>query len=272
MPVSTSLFDLSGKVVLITGGGTGIGKAIAGAMLAHGAKVLIGGRRSDVIERSVQELGAIQIKDSDEPAVAGVALDVTKHESVDRAVRKAVDVLGGLHITVHAAGVLAKLPTIDLTAETMNELYDLHVTGALRVAQAAQPIFHEQHDGSIIHIASVSSYAALTQVTSYAAAKAAVLGLTRQLATEWAAHGIRTNAIAPGFIPTDINREAIEGTDRGRRIIENTPMARFGRAEEIAGAAVYLASPAGSFVNGHTVVVDGGFLANGVGESVAEWE
>ncbi|WP_428388165.1 SDR family NAD(P)-dependent oxidoreductase [Mucisphaera sp.] len=272
MGVSTRMFDLSGKVALVTGGGTGIGQAIAAALLEHGARVLIGGRRLEVIEETVQELDGIVINDTDEPTVAGVSLDVTKGESVQRAVRKAVDVLGGLHITVHAAGVLAKVPTAELDPAVMNDLYDIHVTGALRLAQAARPIFQEQHEGCVIHLASISSFVGLTEVTAYAAAKSGVLGLTRNLATEWARHGIRTNAIAPGFIPTDINRKAIEGTDRGRRILENTPMARFGTAVEIAGAAVYLASPAGRFVNGHTLVVDGGFLANGVGDSVAEWE
>ncbi|QDU72606.1 SDR family NAD(P)-dependent oxidoreductase [Mucisphaera calidilacus] len=272
MPVTTSLFDLTDKVALVSGGGTGIGKAIAAAFLQHGARVMIGGRRLDVIEQTVQELDALALADSDEPNVAGVTLDVTKTESVQRAVRKTVDVLGGVHIAVHAAGNFAKLPTFDLTTETMADLYDTHVTGALRLAQAAGHIFREQHDGCIINIASISSFMALTEVTAYASAKSALLGLTRNLATEWARFGIRTNAIAPGFIPTDINRKAIVGTDRGRRIIENTPMARFGTADEIAGAAVYLAAPAASFVNGQTITVDGGFLANGVGDATADWD
>ena len=96
--------------------------------------------------------------------------------------------------------------------------------------------------------------------------------MTRSLANEWAKHGIRTNAIAPGFVPTDINRKMIEGTDRGRRIIEHTPMGRFGSGDEIAGAAVFLASPAAKFINGHTIVIDGGYLASCIGDSVAPWE
>lgn len=272
MPVTTSLFDLTDKVALISGGGTGIGKAIAAALIQHGARVMVGGRRTDVIEQTVQELDALTITDSDEPRVAGVALDVTRTDSVERAAKKAFDVLGGLHITVHAAGNFAKLPTVDLTEQMMAEHYDTHVTGALRLAQAAGHYFREQHEGCIINIASITSFKGLTEVTAYASAKSAILGLTRNLATEWAKHGIRTNAIAPGFIPTDLNRKAIEGTDRGRRILENTPMARFGTADEIAGAAVYLASPAGAFVNGQTITVDGGFLANGIGDATADWD
>jgi len=130
---------------------------------------------------------------------------------------------------------------------------------------------HEQHSGCIINIASISSLVDLVEVTAYAAAKNAILGLTRSLASEWAKYGIRTNAIAPGFFPTDLNRSLIEGTDRGRRILEGTPMGRFGKGPEIAGAAIYLASPAASFVNGHTLVVDGGFAGCGVGDSFAPW-
>src|SRR5690606_34009388 len=134
--------------------------------------------------------------------------------------------------------------------------HETHVTGTLRCCQAAGHLFREQHHGCIINLASISSFVDLVGVAPYAAAKNAILGLTRSLSNEWAKYGIRTNAIAPGFIPTDINRKMIEGTDRGRRIIEHTPMGRFGTGEEIAGGAVYLASKAGAFVNGHTLVID----------------
>jgi NAD(P)-dependent dehydrogenase (short-subunit alcohol dehydrogenase family) len=130
----------------------------------------------------------------------------------------------------------------------------------------------EQHDGVIINIASITSFVDLVEVAGYAAAKSAILGLTRTLANEWAQYGIRCNAIAPGFIPTDLNRKLIERTERGRRIMEHTPMARFGDADEVSPAAVFLASPGGRFVNGHTIVVDGGYLACGVGTAVAPWE
>ena len=129
----------------------------------------------------------------------------------------------------------------------------------------------EQHSGCIINVASVSSFVDLIEVAAYAATKNAVLGLTRSLANEWAKHGIRTNAIAPGFVPTCLTRNMVEGTDRGRRILEKTPMGRFGKPEEMAGAAVYLASNAASFVNGHTLVVDGGYQSCGIGDSFAPW-
>jgi len=272
MPITTQLFDLTGRVALVTGGGSGIGKACAEALIAHGAKCILGGRTLDKVEAAAKELDAIGNDSGEDPCCAAVQLDVASGASVERAVRKAVDVFGGLHIAINSAGVMCKKPTFDLTADDANGLYDIHVTGALRVAQAAGHIFREQHDGCIINIASISSYVSLTEVTAYACAKSAMMGLTHSLANEWAKFGIRTNGIAPGFIPTDINRKMIEGTDRGRRILEHTPMGRFGTGDEIAGAAVYLASPAAGFVNGITIPVDGGYLACGIGDSVAPWE
>lgn len=272
MAVKTDLFDLTGKVALVTGGASGIGKAIAQALVEHGARVLVGSRTQEKVDAAAAELDAIADVSGEDPVAAGVALDVTSDASVDRAVKRAVDLFGGLHIVVNSAGVMCKKPTFDLKPEELIDLYNTHVAGALRASQSAGHIFREQHEGCIINICSISSFVDLTEVTAYAAAKNGLLGLTRSLANEWAKYGIRTNGIAPGFIPTDINRKMIEGTDRGRRIIEHTPMARFGTGDEIAGAAVYLASNAGKFVNGHTIVVDGGYLASGIGDSVAPWE
>ena len=272
MPNRLNSFDLSGSVALVAGGASGIGKAIAGGFVQHGARVLVGSRTQEKVETAAEELDGLGDHSGDDPVAAGVQLDVTSNSSVERAVRKAVDVFGRLDIVVNSAGVMLRKPTFDLRPEEFNRIYDVHVTGSLRCAQAAGRIFREQHAGCIINLASISSFADLTEVAAYAAAKNAVLGLTRSLANEWAKYGIRTNAIAPGFIPSDLNRPMIERTDRGRRILEHTPMARFGDAGEIAGAAVYLASPAGSFVNGHTLVVDGGFLASGIGDSEAQWE
>lgn len=268
----SKMFDLTGQTALVTGGAGGIGKAIAAQFVRHGARVLVAGRTLDKVKSAVEELNKLAPPTGDdEPAAAGVKLDVTRQASVDRAVRKAVDTFGRLDILVNAAGNLVRKPTLELDPKVFAELYDAHVTGSLRCAQAAAHLMREQHAGCIINIASVSSFVDLIEVAAYAAAKNAVIGLTRSLANEWAKHGIRTNAIAPGFIPTDINRKMIEGTERGRRILEHTPMGRFGKASEVAGAAVFLASPAASFVNGHTLVVDGGYLASGIGDAVAPW-
>lgn len=272
MPIPTSMFDLTGQVALVTGGGSGIGKACAIALIQHGSKVVLGGRTLSKVEEAAQELNALADAPSDRPAALPVQLDVADDTSCAAAVEAALEAFGGLHTVINSAGIMAKKPTFDLSAEDMNTLYNIHVTGALRVSQAAGKVFREQNAGCIINIASISSYVSLTEVTAYACAKSAMMGLTASLANEWAKHGIRTNGIAPGFIPTDLNRKMIEGTDRGRRILEHTPMARFGTGDEIAGAAVYLASPAASFVNGVTIPVDGGYLASGIGDSVAPWE
>lgn len=271
MAIKTDLFDLTGKVALVSGGASGIGKAIASALVQHGAKVVVGSRTQEKVDAAAKELDALGDSTGTDPVAAGVTLDVQSDKSVQHAVRKTMDLFGGLHILVNSAGVMLKKPTFEIAPEDFNRIYDTHVTGSLRLAQAAGEVFREQHEGCIINLASISSFVDLVEVAAYACAKNAVLGLTRSLANEWAKHGVRTNAIAPGFIPTDINRKMIEGTDRGRRIIEHTPMARFGTGDEIAGAAVYLASPAGRFVNGHTIVVDGGYLASGIGDSVAPW-
>jgi len=267
MPITTDLFDLTGQSVLVTGGGSGIGKACAAAMIRHGAKVMIGGRTVEKLEGAVAELNQL----ADGTVCHAVRLDVADDASAKEAVAETVAKLGGIHAVINSAGTMCKKPTFDLTGDDVNDLYNIHVTGALRVSQAAGEHFKKQESGAIINIASISSFMSLTEVTAYACAKHAMMGLTQSLANEWAKYGIRTNGIAPGFIPTDINRKMIEGTDRGRRILEHTPMARFGSGDEIAGAAVYLASKAGSFVNGITIPVDGGYLASGIGDSVAPW-
>ncbi|MEX2386884.1 MAG: SDR family NAD(P)-dependent oxidoreductase, partial [Phycisphaeraceae bacterium] len=231
MAISTELFDLTGKVAIVTGGTSGIGKAIAAAFVQHGANVLVGSRSQEKVDAAAKELDGIADVSGEDPVAAGVCIDVTNTGSVQRAVRKAVDLFGGLHIVVNSAGLMCKKPSFELTDEEFNDLYNIHVTGSLRVAQTAGHIFREQHEGCIINLASISSFVDLVEVAAYAAAKNATLGLTRSLANEWAKHGIRTNAIAPGFVPTDINRKMIEGTDRGRRILEHTPMGRFGVAE-----------------------------------------
>jgi len=271
MSVNRHLFDLTGRVALVTGGSSGIGRAIAEAFIQHGAKVLIGSRNVEKVEQTARELSQLIEPEDEELFTTGVQLDVTSNQSVERAVRKTVDLFGRLDILVNSAGVILKQPTFEIDSDDFNRIYNTHVTGTLRTCQAAGHLFREQHAGCIINLASISSFVDLVEVTAYAAAKNAVLGLTRSLANEWAKFGIRSNAIAPGFVPTEINRKLIEGTDRGRRILEHTPMGRFGEAREIAGGAVFLASNAASFVNGHTLVIDGGYLASGIGDTVAPW-
>ena len=274
----SKLFDLTGRVALVSGGSSGIGLAIAEAFIDHGAKVVIGSRTADKVKEATEALNARV-----EGSAAGAVLDVQSEDSVAGALAHGVQRFGRVDTAVHSAGVMHKADSAELGSEPFNRLYDIHVTGGLRLVRALAKHLEEtgvsragatapvEPAGSVIFIASITSFAALSGVTAYAAAKSAQLGLIRSLAVDFGGRGIRVNGIAPGFVPTDLNRKMIEGTDRGRRILERTPMARFGTADEIAGAAVYLTAPAGSFVNGHTLVVDGGFLATGLGDAVAPW-
>ena len=171
---------------------------------------------------------------------------------------------GKLDILVNCAGRIQRQPTLEMSETDWNAIIDVNLTGTLRSCRVfAEPML-ERGWGRIVNIASVSSFVALFEVAAYAASKAGVAALTKSLAVEWGPRGVNVNAIAPGFFPTEMNRPLLEGTERGRELLLRSPLGRFGRVEELPGAAVFLASEAASFVNGEVLVVDGGFLASGV--------
>ncbi len=262
-------FSLEGQVALVTGGTSGIGKAIAHALLDAGARVVTGSRSEEKTRDAEAELADGREADR----VRGTRIDVADRGTIDAAVGEAADGLGRIDLLVNCAGTNLKKPTLDLTDEEERGLMETNFFGPLYAAKAVARRMLDQGGPSsgagcnIVNVCSVSSFVALTEVTPYACSKSALLALTRQLAVEWGPSGIRTNAIAPGFIPAEQNREILRSGDRGRRILENTPLERFGSPEETAGAVVYLASPAGRFVNGACLTMDGGFLANGVSEA-----
>lgn len=274
----TSLsFDLTGHTALVTGGTSGIGKAIAHALLDHGANVVVGSRSDEKVNATAQEFAAAY----DEARFLSTKLDVADYATTDAAIAAAVEKFGGLDILINCAGVNKKSPTLDCADADFRWIMDVNFFGAVHAAKAFAQRVIEQNDAgraapaggySIVNIASVTSFLALSEVTAYACSKGAILALTRQLAVEWVKHGIRTTAIAPGFVPADQNRQILKSGDRGRRILENTPQERFGTPEEIASAAVYLCSDAGRFVNGECINVDGGFMIHGVSEAKAESE
>ena len=167
---------------------------------------------------------------------------------------------------VNCAGRTKRVPTLDVTDEDWQAILETNLTGTLRAAQVFGRHMVERRYGRIINIASLSSFVALFEVAAYTASKAAVAALTKSLAIEWAPHGVCVNAIAPGVFRTPLNAGLLDGTERGREFLLRTPMKRFGRLEELAGAAVFLASDAASFVTGEVLVVDGGFLASGVNQ------
>jgi NAD(P)-dependent dehydrogenase (short-subunit alcohol dehydrogenase family) len=254
-------FDISGQVVLVTGGTSGIGRAIALALAESGARVVAGSTNPDKVSAIKNELG-----DQHD----AVRLDVADEKSVREAIAFTVKQFGKLDHVVNAAGVIARKPSLEVSTEEFERIIRTNLTGSFIVAREAakvikdQPAVSKGQRGSILFIASLNSFISLSEVLAYACSKSGVLGLVRGLANEWASLGIRVNGIAPGVFPTDLNRALIEGTPRGAWLKEHTPLNRFGDASELAGAAIYLLSPAASYTTGQTLIVDGGFLAKGV--------
>jgi NAD(P)-dependent dehydrogenase (short-subunit alcohol dehydrogenase family) len=259
--MSYSGFDISGKVCLVTGGTSGIGRAIALGFAASGAKVAVGSSSLAKTEAAAKELGSGHL---------GVQLDVSDAASVKAAVEATVKQFGRLDAVVNAAGVIKRQPSLEMPPEEFARIVNVNLVGNFIVAQAAGRVMKDQtpdargQRGSIVNIASLNSFISLTEVLAYAASKSGVMGLTRGLANEWAQYGIRVNGIAPGVFPTDLNRPLIEGTERGKNLKYHIPLGRFGDADELAAAAIYLISPGASYTSGETIIVDGGFLTKGV--------
>ena len=261
-------FKLDGKVALVTGGTSGIGKAIAEAMLDQGAKVVVGSRSEEKVVSAQADLS----QGRNAADIVATQLDVADRASIDAAFARGIEAFGRIDILINCAGANLKKPTLDVTDEELRWIMDVNLHGPFYACQVfarhiASRGGKSDDNFSIVNVCSVTSFMALSEVTTYACSKGALLALTRQLAVEWTRLGIRTNAVAPGFVPADQNRKILQSGDRGKRILQNTPMERFGTPEEIAGAAVYLCSDAGRFVNGECVKIDGGFMVNGVSDA-----
>src|SRR4051795_12529328 len=232
--------DISGKVCLVTGGTSGIGRAIALGFAQAGARVVAGSTNPDKVSAIKKELGG----END-----GVQMDVSNEKSVAEAVAYTKRKFGRLDAVVNAAGVIKKQPSLEMPVDEFDRIVRINLTGSFIVAQQAGRMMKEQSAdanglrGSIVFIASLNSFISLSEVLAYACSKSGVLGLVRGLANEWASLGIRVNAIAPGVFPTDLNRKLIEGTPRGDWLKGHTPLARFGDPKEVVGAAIYLSSP-----------------------------
>ena len=199
-------------------------------------------------------------------ATLRVPSDVTDRASLEAVLVRSVERFGKVEIMINCAGRTKRVPSLDLPEDDWNAILETNLTGTLRAAQVFGRHMVERGYGRIVNIASLSSFVALFEVAAYGASKAGVAALTRQLAIEWASKGVCVNAIAPGVFRTPLNQNLLDGTDRGREFQLRTPMKRFGKLEELGGAAVFLSSPAASFVTGEVLVVDGGFLASGVNQ------
>lgn len=233
---------MTGRHAVVIGGTSGLGLAIAAGLSEAGVRTIATGRRAEF------------------------SCDVGDRASVDAFRDAALAELGSVDILINCAGRTFRKPTKDVEEVEWEELMDTNVTGMLRTCQAFYEPLKASGRGRIVNVASLSSHVAFHEVAAYGASKAAVLALTRSLGAEWAKDGIRTNALVPGVFVTDLNRALLTGTPRGQELQMRTPLGRFGEADELVGAALFLCSDAVSFITGTSIVVDGGFLASGVNQ------
>jgi 2-deoxy-D-gluconate 3-dehydrogenase len=249
----SAMFDLSGKVALVTGANTGIGQAIAVALATAGADVaLIGRSEASETKSKIEALGRRAII---------VTADLSNIAPVPGIIAQTLGKLGSIDILVNNAGIIRRNDAVDFTEEDWDAVIDTNLKSLFFLSQAVAKEMIAKGSGKIINIASMLTFQGGIRVPSYTASKSGVGGLTKAMANEWAAKGINVNAIAPGYVATN-NTAALQADEtRNRQIVERIPAGRWGKAEDIGGAAVFLASPAADYVNGHILAVDGGWLA-----------
>jgi NAD(P)-dependent dehydrogenase (short-subunit alcohol dehydrogenase family) len=249
-PKLKSAFDLTGQTALITGGGTGLGFGMARCFVSSGAKVVLVGRRKPELEKACALLGANAF------ALTG---DVTQLKSAPALFDSAEKLAGPITVLINNAGVHLKKPAVETSDTDFASVIETHVFGAFALTREAGRRMLPRKAGCVLFTASMTSLMGIPLVVAYSAAKSAYIGMVRALATEWGVHGVRVNAIAPGWIASDMLDKALSGdTSRKAKILGRTPAGRFGEPDDIGWAAVYLASPAAKFVTGVVLPVDGG--------------
>ena len=252
--------SLEGRVAVVIGGTSGIGRALSLGLAQAGADVVSTGRRSEHVNAVAAEIEALGRRTLRQPT------DLGERAQVEALLAACLREFGKVDILVNCAGKITRTPTLTMEETEWRDILETNLTGTLRACQVFGKSMLERGYGRIVNIASLNSFVALNEVAAYAASKAGMVSLTRSLAVEWSRHGVVVNAIVPGVFRTDLNAQLLDSTPRGQELRMRTPMGRFGKTEELVGAAVYLASEAASFTSGQTIVVDGGFLASGVNQ------
>ncbi|MES2339717.1 MAG: 2-dehydro-3-deoxy-D-gluconate 5-dehydrogenase KduD [Pseudomonadota bacterium] len=251
--VTTNPFDLTGRVAVVTGANTGIGQAIALALAAAGADIAAVGRSAAT--ETVEQVRALGRR------AEIVSADLSTIEPVQRVVDETVDKLGGLHILVNNAGIIRRADAVDFSEDDWDAVIDTNLKSVFFLCQAAGRHMIANGGGKIINIASMLTFQGGIRVPSYAASKSGIAGVTKLLANEWATKGVNVNAIAPGYIATN-NTAALQADEvRNKSIVDRIPAGRWGDPGDLGGAAVFLASKASDYVQGHILAVDGGWLA-----------
>jgi NAD(P)-dependent dehydrogenase (short-subunit alcohol dehydrogenase family) len=254
------LLDLNNKTAVVIGGTSGIGLALTKGLAQAGANVVPSGRRTEQVRAAASAVEA-QGRRS-----LTLTCDVTDNSSLEQLLKNVCSEFGSVEILVNCAGRTKRMPTLEFPEPDWDAILETNLNGTVRACRVFGRHMIERRYGRIINIGSLSSFVGLYEVAAYCASKGAVASLTKALAVEWAPYGVCVNAIAPGVLRTDLNAGLLDGTERGREFLMRTPMRRFGQLDELAGAAVFLASDSASFVTGHLLVVDGGILASGVNQ------
>ena len=248
------MFDIKDKVAIVTGANTGLGQAICVAYAKAGAKVLGVARRScDETKAKIDAIGGIFNE---------CTADLSSTTPIDNIIKTAIDLYGTVDILVNNAGIIKRTDAVDVTEEDWDSVINVNQKVVFFLSQAfAKVVFAQNKKGKIINIASMLSYQGGIRVPAYCASKSAVIGFTRSLCNEWASKGINVNGIAPGYMETNNTEQIRSDSKRNDAILERIPQGRWGRPEDIAGAAIFLASEASDYINGFTIAVDGGWLA-----------